>query len=320
MRLRPSRDRLTPISAWAWRQLLATGKRDNVRRFGRAPSLLSVLHRHGHILIVPPWSVRSRIAHLLRVLSPLRTAAGLSQPADRDDGTALGLQCILDHDSPASKFSCFGSDSMLTWLGGPGKDLVGPFSGDHSPRDLPSCPATLSAPMVGLARSLQSVAGILARRLPHGADPPGGVSDVTFRSRRADETTADRIRARSWKHEMLLNFFTSAGPTTLYPHSDLGALTLLLVPNAGGGKLCVEHSGRSRTIATSIPRQGRVPRRSGHGAVVVAFPGRRFREFFPRGPQLEGTVHLVRPCAEVGVGPRISIALFYGRHYVGDSS
>mmetsp|Transcript_74927 Transcript_74927/g.231696 ORF Transcript_74927/g.231696 Transcript_74927/m.231696 type:complete len:145 (+) Transcript_74927:531-965(+) len=138
---------------------------------------------------------------------------------------------------------------------------------------------------------------------------------------------------------MLLNFYSrgcGSGPgPALYSHSDLAALTLLLVPSHGGGQLLVREgrkvdfrprrqprpplAGRAARSApsASVPRRaaGR-PRAQPFVAAVLV--GRRLPEACPSALPLPPTEHKVVPRERRAAGyrrpPRLSVAFFYCRH------
>ncbi|CAE7207747.1 unnamed protein product [Symbiodinium sp. KB8] len=120
-----------------------------------------------------------------------------------------------------------------------------------------------------------------------------------------------------WSHELLLNFYTCQGLPLLYEHKDLSALTLLLIPAAGGSRLLVRREDDA-LVPLSAPSWRRKTRPTQQSAEAVPsgalLAGTRFSEALPAARGRRPTPHQVKG----GVGPpprqpRLSLAFFYCR-------
>lgn len=160
-------------------------------------------------------------------------------------------------------------------------------SEDGKPRRLPQCDISLAKLLEGLTKQLLQLL----------------MSHVQRRGWKL---------SGQWSHEMLLNFYTRptrgthAGPN-LYLHKDLSALTLLLVPSHGGGKLLIERA-TSRTQRADC--RAHVHALKDRGVLLV---GTRFSEAFPKLAR-KATPHRVEYSTGGKVTrPRLSIAFFFCR-------
>lgn len=289
---------------------------------------MAALRRRGFAFLRLRPTLRRRVGSVVDLLQPWRWAAAGAEATTADDGTSLAIrlkvaaracEAHLPGGSRTHTLDCFGNEALLAELG-PLAFLVPPSSdsaaGDTGsakssvPQVLSACPQTLRHALVRLAWGLEQVA------------------EGLFRPRHRQRSKAvARVQPlavfRGWNHEMLVNLYV-AGTPRLYPHCDLAALSLLVVPSSGGGALNVHHCGNARPVvfpgsASRISRRSR--RNVAHRALLL--PGTRFQDAAPLLPPLAATTHSVGPSSraaakEAGAAPRLSIVFFFCRGHESD--
>ncbi|CAE8743841.1 unnamed protein product [Polarella glacialis] len=239
-----------------------------------AHALRTSLRQSGVALVALPTRSLRELRKVLAAIHPLRAAAARTQGAGADDGTSFGLQCLmsplilpqqqqqeqqlvgsvvgenLNSPSPpwAFQLQCFGPLASNSALAGLPRALLGIIAEpeeDGAPGKLPECSPALHTGLQSLALEMHKLARALLLR---GVCRPPAQQQQQHQLQQQQRQQGNRNSkpavklGGAWAHELLINFYSgawsAAGPR-LYSHTDLAALTLLLVPAHGGGKLVV---------------------------------------------------------------------------------
>eukprot|EP00933_Yihiella_yeosuensis_P066262 TRINITY_DN70452_c0_g1_i1.p1 TRINITY_DN70452_c0_g1~~TRINITY_DN70452_c0_g1_i1.p1 ORF type:complete len:333 (-),score=58.40 TRINITY_DN70452_c0_g1_i1:284-1282(-) len=308
-----------------------------------APSLRSNLCSNGVALIQLPSRAQKNLKRILKEIAPIRSAAAAVKAAGKDDGTSFGLQCLMQQkvlksadgvsesstprirstleqsNSLQFQMQCFGSVASVTDASSDVQALLGTpveAAEEGAPQKLPGVDRSLKYLIQALSVDLRQILRTVLQRL-------GGKA----------------VKERLWSHELLFNFYSqqdqkkASGPQ-LYSHTDLAALTLLLVPSQGGSYLQIGENGqllnyqrsafltRMHIRASEKPRFSRTATSrsvSQHGIAAILI-GKRLAELNGDIQAIPPTQHAVAPGSNRGwsagdqqMPPRLSIAFFYCR-------